>query len=377
MAGIRFFLFGLLGLAMGTALLGAGCANSRSRGENTAVSRASFLAPGGAGCAGIVDLVLIYQGGTHRPDWTREEFRPYLAWRNPESGCEEWLFDGFLFLEFKDGRGREYAKGYKQAPARREDWEWLLGRLFEPGKALCALDAETSATEARIGPPPRRRKVVVSIHEPIAGQRDWGELDGRALDFRRVDDRVAACQWYLGEIERRWKAAHFTHIDLAGVYWIAEHSNECEKVLAAVSLDVHRRGWKFFWIPYWKARGAAHWRELGFDAAYQQPNHFFHPEIADSRLDAAVDFARRHEMGLEMEWDGRALSRPETFAPRMAAYLDAFVRGGAVGGAAMAHYEGGGALLAMSRSEEPVARALYKRYCSMVVRRQHLAPPKQ
>jgi len=56
-------------------------------------------------------------------------------------------------------------------------------------------------------------------------------------------------------------------------------------------------------------------------SAWQQPNHFFHPELPDSRLQEACDFARQHGMGMELELDERLISRPKTFAPRFDAYL--------------------------------------------------------
>ena len=54
----------------------------------------------------ISDLVLIYHGSTHRPDWNTDQLKPYVYTEN-ESGFH-WLFDGFLFLEIFDNiRGYE------------------------------------------------------------------------------------------------------------------------------------------------------------------------------------------------------------------------------------------------------------------------------
>ncbi len=78
----------------------------------------------------IRDRVLIYQGGAHRMDWTQEEFIPYTVAYDSLSISGNWLFNGFLFIEFKDGRGDEYAHSYGNKPARKEDWLWLLERNF-------------------------------------------------------------------------------------------------------------------------------------------------------------------------------------------------------------------------------------------------------
>lgn len=38
----------------------------------------------------IRDLVLIYQGGRHRPDWTAEQFVPYVT-HTFADGSKDWL----------------------------------------------------------------------------------------------------------------------------------------------------------------------------------------------------------------------------------------------------------------------------------------------
>ncbi|MFH0792551.1 MAG: DUF4855 domain-containing protein [bacterium] len=335
---------------------------------------ATFMPPGSPASGGIVDLVLIYQGGAHRAAWTPERFQPYLSWLDPASGKEEWLFDGFLFIEFKDGMKHEYAKGYGLQPARKQEWTWYLDRLFEKGVSLSALDARIEQTIARLGAPKRPRRVVLTLPEPIAGQTDWGEFEGRALDFTRQADRVAACQWYLGEIKQRWERAGLRHLELVGIYWVAEHTKgDGERILPDVARIVHDQNLKFFWIPYWNAPGAQNWRELGFDMAYQQPNHFFHPEVADSRLDEAVAFAKRFAMGMEMEWDGRAIQNKVTFSPRFSSYLSVYKDTGVIEHAALAHYEGGGALGDLSKSGDPDLHPLYNRYCAEIASRQRSA----
>ena len=319
---------------------------------------------------GISDLVLIYQGGTHRLPWTPGQLAPYVSYRFPDAQKESWLFDGFLFIEFIDGRGHQYANGYKKLPARKEDWLWLLDRNFEKGLALDALEQTVAATADRIGLPTQRRQVVLALPEPILGQKDWGSLEGRALDFNAEADRVAACTWQIESAMERWRAFAPKHLELAGFYWIAETAGSARELLPRVKAAIHAQDRKFFWIPYWNASGAKDWQKLGFDAAYQQPNHFFHPEVPDNRLEAACAFARTNGLGLEFECDARAAKSPEIFRPRLQAYLQAFDRNGVRTNSAVAYYEGGGALLQMAQSTEPQVRALYDQVARWVISRQ-------
>lgn len=333
----------------------------------------SFLPVGSDGASGISDLVLIYQGGTHRLLWTGEQLAPYVSFRDSSGGNERWLFDGFLFIEFKDNRGHEYAHGYGQKPARKQDWEFLLNRNFEPGVALHALDSVAGATASRLGQPLRERKVVLTIPEPIMSQTGWGVLGADTLDFNRLADRVRACRWYIDEAIGRWKAFAPRNLTLAGFYWVAEHSAESNEILPEVARLIRERGKRFFWIPYWNAAGAGQWKQSGFDAAYQQPNHFFHPEVPDTRLDEALAFARRNGMGMEMEFDQRAISSPGEFRPRLTAYLEHFKNHGALDSAAIAYYEGGGALLAMWQAKDPAVKKLYELVACVVAGRQQWA----
>jgi len=265
----------------------------------------------------IADLALIYQGGEKLLAWTTDELTPYVTWKDPDSGKEEWLFDGFLFIEFRDGRGREYAAGYTRNPARQTEWRWLLERNFSRTNAIGALDQLVAEASARIGAPPVARKVVLTLPEPIHGQTNWGSPGGRALDFNLAADRVAACEWHIDQALSLWREANPRHLELAGFYWVAEQATKARDILPQIAKAVHHRGLRFYWIPYWKATGAAQWRELGFDYAWQQPNHFFHPgKVPDTRLGEATAFARQHGLGLEFEADQRAISDAKAFRPR-------------------------------------------------------------
>jgi len=321
----------------------------------------------------ITDLVLIYQGGTHRPDWTVSQLLPYVAYRDSLNDREQWLFDGFLFIEFRDNRGFEFAHGYKQRPARKEEWSWLLSRNFEVHHAIEALDQTCAFVTSQIGESRRKRAVVLTLPEPIVGQKDWGELDGKAMDFARPQDRIDACLWYIDKALERWNALAPKNLELAGFYWVAEYGSESNEILPRIGAAIQNKGKRFYWVPYWNAPYAGEWKLLGFDKAYQQPNHFFHPEVPDSRLDEACRYAYDHAMGLEMEFDARALTSAPVFRPRFYSYLESFKKNSVIDSSAIAYYEGGGALLTLANSRIPAERALYDTLASLIATRQQRA----
>lgn len=324
--------------------------------------------------ANTTDMVLIYQGGRQRSAWAVEEFAPCVSALDPRDDKEKWLFDGFLFIEYVNRQRHAFSEGQNLPPADRQDWQDLLARNFEPGRGLAALEKACAETEKRIGPPLRARQVVLSLPEPVEGATNWGALDGRKLSFSMPADRVAACEWHIDRALKQWRELAPRHLTLAGFYFVPERTlGTTPRFLPLIAQKIHQRGQQFFWIPYWWARGAAEWRQHGFDVAWQQPNHFFHPELPDSRLREACEFARRHGMGLEMELDERLISNPQTFAPRFDAYLKAFETNGVKSSSSIAYYEGGGTLLHLFQSEQPATRGYYDRLAQWVLDRQRLA----
>lgn len=319
----------------------------------------------------VRDLALIYQGGAHRIDWTGEQFAPYVSHKFAD-GNEEWLFDGYLFLEFKDGRGAQYSPGYDKRNATKAGWEWYLDRLFERGKSLDALDKVITEKKKTIGDPGFRHKIALTAFVPLKGQTDWGTLDSDSLDFNRQEDQVKASQWFVDQLAKRFAEAGYKNLDLWGIYWIDEdmvHTNDFPKLMSDY---IHDKGLKFIWIPYFKAPGHERWRELGFDIAYHQPNHFFEAKIADSRLDEAVDEALKYGMAIEFECDERALSQtPECFAPRMDAYINAYDRRGVWKRSALAYYTGSHLLLDFVKNPSAENAALADRFSRHIVERRN------
>ena len=320
------------------------------------------------------DMVLIYQGGTQRSALAPDEFAPYVSAVDPRDHKEKWLFDGFLFIEYVNGKKHAFEEGLKLQAADKQDWQDLLARNFEPGHGVAALEQTCAETEARLGRPLRPRQVVLTLPEPIEGTNNWGELDGRKLDFSIPADRVAACEWHLDNALKKWHELAPKHLTLSGFYFVSERTlGGNPQFLPLIAEKIHQRGMLFFWIPYYQARGAAEWKHHGFDIAWQQPNYFFHPELPDSRLQQACDFARLHGMGMEMELDDRVINKSEIFAPRFDSYLKAFEAASVKSSSSMAYYEGGGTLRHLFKSDKEEMRRHYDHMAEWVLDRQWLA----
>lgn len=319
----------------------------------------------------IRDLVLIYQGGSHRMDYNAEQLRPYVV-HEDRFGNRDWLFDGFLFLEFDSGKGVSYHVRGSAPLARKEDWAWLVDRHFESGKGIAALDDCIAAAVRELGEPPFRHKVVIGIPEPPRGQKDWGELEGRKLDFSNEEDRIAACKWYADLLEERFRNSGFRHLELAGFYWLPEILRQSREVTRALGDYVRSKGLRFYWIPYYTAQGYSEWRDLGFDAAYLQPTYFWNRKIGDERVDRACELARTYGMGLEMEFDMRAsVKSEECRRDRGMGYMSSFRRNGVYRSSAIAYYEGGGGVYYFTKTTAPEDRAFIDTLAYFIRDRRH------
>jgi hypothetical protein len=147
------------------------------------------------------------------------------------------------------------------------------------------------------------------------------------------------------------------HLELRAVYWLDEavwqdSAGGSDGPRPAIRA-AHDRGLQVLWIPYYGAGGAARWRELGFDAAWQQPNYFFDASLPRTRLDSAVQRADAAQMGLELELDKRIVSDSASrrrLDESVLALRRARVR-------SLAVYDGAGALYELFRSTQPELRA--------------------
>lgn len=330
------------------------------------------------GKTNIADLVLIYHGGAHRRmEWTKDQFVPYVVHQNLQ-GKKDWLFDGFLFTEFLDGKGHHFAHGNGTTElARRQEWEWLMERQFEKDRGFSALDQCIGEQIKEMGNPPFKHKLVVVIPVPEKIQKDWGNLD-RPMDFSRPEDRIEACKWYIDRFLNRYQKEGFQHLDLEGFYWVSEKDSAYRDILVQVGDYIRSKNLKLYWIPYWTAAGFDNWKTDKFDFAYIQPNYFFKNTVNYERLDATCAFAKGTNMGLEMEFDERALAdAPESKRNRLISYIRAFEENDVFKEASVAWYQGGATIYEFYRSKNPLDKEIMDRLAKIIIQRKNMKLPKK
>jgi hypothetical protein len=254
--------------------------------------------------------------------WYKDDFKSIIAHTDSQGERTGWMFDTILF-----SNGGNVYTDYNT----KEKWQTYLDQLFTDGTNIGALDQATAEAKEALGDRKRKTKVVISIPYPNPDpDRVWGELNGKTIDFdiaageqASLEARLEAVSWYVDTAVRMFESKRYEHVELAGFYWQHEEVgfrtlNE-ENLLKQVSAFIHKKHVKFYWIPFFQANGSTIWKELGFDAVMMQPNYYFSSAFAPnvqsgavdtSRLEAAVETAKRFGMGIEIEgdyhiaWDG-------------------------------------------------------------------------
>ena len=356
-----------------------------------------WLPPGAPEAAGARHIALIYSSGDPAKPSNLDvaHFMPYVAYIDRRWQIRDSMFDTLLFLPI--GRlpsGRDY--GNTEKPSLLVDWQGYLDELFRPEMQLAAADKAVAAawqkldaldlpeadartaTETEAGTEtgvkaaasprhPDRVKVIIAIPFPSPRVQNFGTLPGEDQPLNFADGgqgqaaREQAVRWYIDQVLARWQAAAFQNLELIGFYWYQEAIEPYDRAIVQYTAEyIHAHGFRFFWIPFYQARGFKEWDKLGFDVAMMQPNLSFSslpPEQADVRLAMAAQLARRYGMGLEIElhW---TLTDPANRAKYLA-YLEAGRKLGYMTGAVLSYYQSVDSLAQAMMSFDPDVRALY------------------
>ena len=277
-----------------------------------------------------------------------------------------------MLLELKTGDNHDFASYYKGSPARKKEWNYLLDYYLGSQKVVSNLDEVIAEYKGKVKKElPRKHQLVITLPEPIPNQKNWGEVDGKKLDFSVQKDRITACRWYIDEVIKRFNAANYKNVELAGFYWLAEESTNTHQIIKEVAryIEQKRKNYNLVWIPYFNADGALKWKSLGFHKAYLQPNYFFNESTPRGRLDQACRKALDNDMSLEMEFDEKVLDK-YGWGYRFDDYMDAYEEYKIWETKELAYYQGGAAVYLLWKSDKPKEQALYKRFASYISKRQ-------
>ena len=347
-----------------------------------------------SGITSFTDLVLCYGGSNHRKpyEWDKQRFAPYITYKD-EQNTEHWLFDAFLCIEFQTSV-HSYMLGLKLPSAGKEQWQELIDYWFDRDKGMNALEAAVRDASKRLGAPSSKRKVIMVLPDAIiyqtyddtkASTTYWGALEGRTMDFSVAEDRVAASRWYIDEIRRKFFEANYQYIELAGFYIVSEdlatpkfgwnpELKKSDEIVPPVSKYLHGLNECLCWIPYNCATGYNHWKEMGIDYAYMQPNYFWDGTKSFSQFFSDI---KSNDLSMELEfetdpspWAGSVLEGDpdcDTYKARFREYMSNAKANGVYGTKPLSYYHGTNGLYDLWKSADPKDKALYHEFCRFVI----------
>ena len=294
-----------------------------------------------AGCAvqRRPDRWLLSYDGSYKRSVASDTFFARAFTGPPAAECRRGLFTGVIFLGVQAApSGRWFAAWANTSSpagdATLNDWFDYVDTLTAPHGAFARLESATRHSSR--SPVEIAVMLPAPVHDVTGSFRIASEvLDLSEEALRKVYDG------YIDTLQVKFEHGRFDHLRLGAVYWLREEAWGADGELARrVAKIVHARGLRFLWIPYWGAGQATQWMTLGFDAAWQQPNYFFHRELQRPRLDSAVARAKGARMGLEIELDGRVFT-DSTAVRRLGDYIQELERERRF---SIAVYDGGGVL---------------------------------
>ena len=339
------------------------------------------------------NMALCYGGSAHRDPfkWDKDRFATHVSWVDGK-GVEHWLFDAFLAIEFVDtGHNMEYAGGYGRTSANQASWTRLLDYWFEEEYGFSALDAAVEDAILRLGAPPSKRKVVMTVPDPILHQnfkdassptKYWGFIDGVMPDFNKASERQSAMRWFIDETRRRWDNAGYKNLEFIGFYCVSEdlavpgygYSQDLkrwEDVYPAITKYVHSCNETMNWIPYYFAAGHQLWEEFGFDYAMMQPNYFWHSNYDMTKY---MNEVTAYGMSMEFEFDDAVLEESagyQDYRIRFNKYISMCKEMGLYRTRELSYYMGGNTLYKLAHSTSEKDREFYELVCQFINDSEH------
>ncbi len=275
-----------------------------------------------------------------------EDLAPYVAYYDTNGNIKDFFFDSFLFLPVNgyapSGGTLHYDPG---KPNKASDWEAYVDDTFYENANVNALNTAMGEAKKALNDNQTKAGVILTIMYPGWGDSNFGTLNGKALDFKNVEDRKYAIKWMIDEQMSRFEEADYEHLELIGFYWLEEwiisygNREENLSLYRYAGEYLESLGLKYLWIPYYQSTGYKEWQSFGFDIACMQPNMYFGDKRDPQQVVDSIAESKKYGMGMEVEIDYNAITSDEYYQ-RYLDYLEAGMNGGAMDSIKM-YYQGG------------------------------------
>ncbi len=249
---------------------------------------------------GMHDVVLSYLC-PNEVKVTKDQYLAYVAYLE-KGEIKDTYFDGFMYLPYV-----KYL--YNQSEKRKltkEEWQAWIDWQFMADYNFDALDAAVDETKEALSlDADYSVGTYLSLFYPVYGATNFGELNGKQMDFTKIEDRKAVLKWFVDEQVKGFKEKGYDSVRLSGFYWFVEEMSgsdpHVQELCNYICDYIRSLGYQTTWIPYFNASGNTKWKEFGFDTACLQPNYAFNEDIPIQRIYDAASIAKLYGMSIEIE----------------------------------------------------------------------------
>lgn len=335
---------------------------------------------------GAMDLMLLHTGyypeNAAIVDNTMESLIPYLAYVSTSGRILDTMFGSYIFT-YVGGRGPSEIPNRKEdepiigvgpdtTRSLKSDWEFLLGKLFDPVFNLKALDdaSEKVKTSLKLGDD-YSVPVYITLPYPKTSDYVFGDYDGDGVDDKitSLADCVKAQKWFIEETLNCWDEAGYKNLELYGFYWMHEAISygtfEDEAELIKLTIDLcHSYDKQIISIPFYQASGIEFYNELGFDCSFMQPNLSFNEPLQRDPAGMMEDFAeacKKYGLAVEMEIHHHLNTKGREVGKFYEQYMISCSRNGMMTDTPHAYYQGAGPgmIYTTAKSSDPYMRYIY------------------
>lgn len=334
---------------------------------------------------GIHDIPLLYFG--YWPEDERvaklrkDDFIPYIAYVDRDGNPKDVMFDALMFLTVQGRCPSGGCLGYHGEPSYLSDWEFVLNELFADGQNLKAYDEAVAEVKKTLGlPKDYKHKFYLTAPVPKISLNPFGDMNGDGIEEKilSTEDCIEAYAWFVDAATRRFNAEHFENILLDGWFWNNESCSRAnrddeEDFATGCIKELHKRGHKCIFIPYFQAGGCEKAEAVGFDCTTMQPGLSFQSVLANDPQGMFADFTslcKKYGFGVELEIH-HGVKNPETkekFGELFDQYLLGCVRNGMMIETIHTYYQaaGPGVFHFCANSKDDYQRSIYDKLYKFV-----------
>ena len=329
---------------------------------------------------GAYDIPLLYFG--YWPEDERvaklrkDDFIPYIAYLDRDGRPIDTMFDAIMFLTVQGRCPSGGCLGYHGAPSKLSDWEFVIEELFADGQNLKALDEAVAEIKEKLSlPADYKHKVYLTAPVPKVSSEVFGDLNGDGIEEKLLTDNdcIDAYAAFVDMVTRRFEIERFENIVIDGWFWNNESASRAtrdkEEYFATRCVEnLHKRGYKCVFIPYFQAGGCEKAEQIGFDCTTMQPGISFQQVLAREPQEMMKDFTglcKKYGFGVELEIHHGVLTQEgrERYSKLFDEYLIGCMRNGMMTETVHTYYQaaGPGVFYRCAVSKEDSLRVIYEK----------------